>query len=269
MKRYFKLFAAFFQVAVRKEMAYRGAYLAGFVGFWIDNGAVFAKLYILTSSFALLGGWNGSEVMVLYGLVMMSFAIGASFFFNLYRGLSGRIRSGEFDASLTKPIHPFLHEVLSSGFNLAYISHFSLALIILLLALSDLGYRFTAGSVLFLILAVTGASLLQAAILIAFSTMSFFTVGSNPLADFLMWNLYEFANYPLTIFPKALQFIITFVLPYAFISFYPAAALLGKDIPAGYPACLPYLSPLAGLLLFLLSIRLWNWGLKNYKSTGS
>lgn len=269
MKHYLKLFTAFFRVAVRREMAHRGAYLAGFFGSWVDNGAVFVTLYILISSFEVMGGWNRSEVMVLYGLFLISFSIGASFFLNFYQGLSGRIRSGEFDASLTKPIHPFLHEVFSSGFNTAFISHFAISLIIILIALSNLDYPIAGGNVLFLILAVTGASFIQAAILIAFSTMSFFTVGSNPLADEVMWNMYDFADYPITVFPKAIQFILTFILPYAFMSYYPAAALLGKDIPASYPAFLPYLTPAVGLLVFLLSILLWNWGLKNYKSTGS
>ena len=76
-------------------------------------------------------------------------------------------------------------------------------------------------------------------------------------------------NYPITIFPKAIQFILTFLLPFAFLNFYPASALLGKAIPQGYPAILPFLSPLVGALVFALSVLLWNWGLKHYKSTGS
>lgn len=269
MKHYARLSWEFFKVSFRSQAAHRAAFLAGMVGQWISYGATFATLYLMTTSFDLLGGWNGSEVMVLYGLSLMSYAIGAAFFFNFSTSLSRRIRSGEFDASLTKPIHPFLHEVFSGGFNIGYISHFSVSLIIVILALANLEYRVTVGSVLFLALMVLGASLIQAAALIASSTMSFFTVGSNPLADFLLYDVKEFTNYPITVFPRGIQFLLTFVLPFAFLNFYPAAALLGKAIPQGYPAVLPYLSPAVGLLLFFLSILLWNWGLKHYKSTGS
>lgn len=270
MKHYLKLFAAFFRVAVRREMAYRGTYLAGIVGQWIGYGATFSSLYILISSFDVLGDWNGAEVMVLYGLALMSYAIGASFFYNFSADLSDRIRSGEFDGSLTKPIHPFLHEVFSSGYNVGYISHFTISLIIIIMALSSLDYRPTAGSILFLILAVIGASLIQAASLVAGSTMSFFTVGDNPVMDILLWDVKDFtSNYPITIFPKGIQFILTFILPFAFMNFYPAAALLGKEIPEGYPAILPYLAPIVGIVVFALSVLLWNWGLKHYQSTGS
>lgn len=269
MRDFGRLFSSFFKVALRREMAYRGTFLAGIIGQWISYGATFLGIYIMVSSFDILGGWNGSEVLMLYGLSVMSYAIGASFFYNFSNGLTGRIRSGEFDASLTKPIHPFLHEVFSAGYNVGYISHFTVSLFVMVAALSSTDYDFTAQSLMFLILSVLGASLIQAAALIASSTMSFFTVGNNPIADFLLWDVKEFTNYPITVFPKGIQFVLTFILPFAFMNFYPAAALLGKPIPEGYPAILPYLSPLVGALVFALSILLWNWGLKNYKSTGS
>ncbi len=269
MRDFWRLFSSFFKVALRREMAYRGTFLAGIIGQWISYGATFLGIYIMVSSFDILGGWNGSEVLMLYGLSVMSYAIGASFFYNFSNGLAGRIRSGEFDASLTKPIHPFLHEVFSAGYNVGYISHFTVSLFVMVAALSSTDYDLTVQSLMFLILSVLGASLIQASALIASSVMSFFTVGNNPIADFLLWDVKEFTNYPITVFPKGIQFVLTFILPFAFMNFYPAAALLGKAIPEGYPAILPYLSPLVGTLVFALSILLWNWGLKNYKSTGS
>ena len=274
MKDFWKLFSSFFTVALRRQMAYRGTYFAGIIGQWISNGATFLGIYIMVSSFDLLGGWNGSEVLMLFSLSVMSYAIVASFFFNFATGLAGRIRSGEFDASLTKPVHPFLHEVFSAGYNVGYISHFTLSLVIVIVALSSVTYIPTVQRVLFLISAVLGAALIQAAALIASSVLSFFSVGRNPIIDFLLVDMKEFTNYPITnypitIFPRGIQFVLTFILPFAFMNFYPAAALLGKSIPEGYPAILPYLSPLVGALVFALSILLWNWGLKNYKSTGS
>lgn len=269
MRDFWRLFSSFFRVALRREMAYRGTFLAGIVGQWIGYGATFLSIYIMVSSFDVLDGWSGSEVLMLYGLSVMSYAIGASFFFNFSSGLAGRIRSGEFDASLTKPIHPFLHEVFSAGYNVGYISHFTVSLVIMVVALFSISYAPTVQSILFLISGVLGASLIQAAALVASSVMSFFTVGNNPIADFLLWDMKEFTNYPITIFPRGIQFVLTFILPFAFMNFYPASALLGKAIPEGYPALLPYLGLPVGALVFALSVMLWNWGLKNYKSTGS
>lgn len=269
MKDFWRLFSSFFKVALRREMAYRGTFFAGIIGQWIGYGATFLGIYIMVSGFESLGGWSGPEVMLLYGLEIMSYSIAASFFYNFGRSVTRRIRSGEFDASLTKPIHPFLHEMFSAGYNVGYISHFTLSLVIIAAALASLSYTVTVENLLFLLLALMGATLIQAATIIASCTVSFFTVGNNSIVDFLLWDTKEFINYPITIFPRGIQFVLTFILPLAFMNFYPAAALLGKTIPEGYPAILPYLSPLVGALVFALSIILWNWGLKNYKSTGS
>lgn len=269
MRDFWRLFSSFFRVALRRELAYRGTFFAGIVGQWVGYGATFISLYILAYNAQLLGGWNSAEILVLYSLSLMSYAIGASFFFNFSTGLSRRIRSGEFDASLMKPIHPFLHEVFSAGYNVAYISHFSISFVILVAALYHLEYTPTLWNVFYLALMVLGAALIQAAALIASSVMGFFTVGRNPIADFLLWDMKEFTNYPITIFPKGIQFVLTFLLPFAFLNFYPAAALLDKPIPDGYPPILPFLSPVVGVLVFVLSVLLWNWGLKHYKSTGS
>ena len=105
--------------------------------------------------------------------------------------------------------------------------------------------------------------------LVASSVMSFFTVNENPVLDFLLFNVKGFTNYPITIYPKAIQILLTFILPFAFINFYPASLLLGKAVPEGFPAVLPYLTPVVGIICFTLSVLLWNWGLKHYKSTGS
>ena len=209
MKDFWRLFSSFFKVALRREMAYRGTFLAGIVGQWISYGATFLSIYIMVSSFDFLGGWNGEEVLVLYGISIMSYAIGASFFYNFYNGLVGRIRSGEFDASLTKPIHPFLHEVFSAGYNVGYISHFTVSLVMMAVAFASLSYTPAVQDIVFLVLAVLGAALIQAAALIASSAMSFFSVGNNPVADFLVWDVKEFTNYPITVFPKGIQFVLT------------------------------------------------------------
>ncbi len=268
MKHHVKLFYSFFQVAVRREMAYRGTYLAGIVGQWVSFAATFATIYILVSSFGMVGDWNGAEVMVLYGMDKLAYALGASFFFNFSSGLSRRIRSGEFDGSLTKPIHPFLHEILSCGYNIGYVSHISISIIVLVIALSALQYHITLHGVLLILSMVVSGALIQGAAFIASSTWSFFTISDHSVLD-LMYDVRDFIHYPITIYPRGIQFILTFILPFAFMNFYPAAALLGKEIPTGYPAFLPYLSPVVGVLLFALSILLWNWGLKHYQSTGS
>ena len=268
MRKYMKLLGAFFRVTFRAATAYRSTYFAGIVGQWLGYGATFATLFILTTRFENLGGWTPSEVLLLYGLAVLSYCIAATFFFNPTTFLSSKIRSGEFDAALIKPLNPFVHEIFT-GINPAYVSHFTLSMAIIIYALITSGFHPSLWNITSMIFMVIGAIFVQAAALVASSVMSFFTVNENPVLDFLLFNVKEFTNYPITIYPKAIQILLTFILPFAFINFYPASLLLGKAVPEGFPAVLPYLTPVLGIICFTLSVLLWNWGLKHYKSTGS
>lgn len=268
MKKYMKLLGAFFRVTFRTATAYRSTYFAGIVGQWLGYGATFATLFILTTRFENLGGWTPSEVLLLYGLAVLSYCIAATFLFNPTTFLSSKIRSGEFDAALIKPLNPFVHEILT-GINPAYVSHFTLSVAIIVYALITSGFHPSFWNITGMIFMVIGAIFVQGAALVASSVMSFFTVNENPIIDFLLFDIKDFTNYPITIYPKAIQLLLTFILPFAFINFYPASFLLGKASPEGLPAVLPYLTPVVGIICFTLSVLLWNWGLKHYKSTGS
>ena len=73
------------------------------------------------------------------------------------------------------------------------------------------------------------------------------------------------AKYPITIFDPVFRFIFTFVLPIAFIAYYPSLVILRPDrIPL-----LTYLSPAVGILLFYLSYKFWMLGALKYDGTGS
>jgi ABC-2 type transport system permease protein len=206
-------------------------------------------------------------VLFLYAINILSYALAACLFFNPCTGLADKIRSGEFDSALTKPVSPFAHE-LYMGFNFAYVSHVTLSVAVMIFAVSKVGLEINLLSVLIFILMIIGAILIQAAILIAVSALSFFFVNGNP-AFGLVWRLKNFIHYPLSIFPLILQALFTFVIPLAFINFYPSAAILGKVDSVPFTPLLAYFSPLVGIICFVLSIVFWNWALSKYQSTGS
>jgi ABC-2 type transport system permease protein len=71
-----------------------------------------------------------------------------------------------------------------------------------------------------------------------------------------------FGNYPRTIFSKTFQTIISYVIPVSVIAFYPASALLGKDISGILPILL------VCMVFFILSLGVWKLMLSKYTSAG-
>jgi ABC-2 type transport system permease protein len=261
------IYGSFMKAAVRSQLAHRSAYWAGIVAQWLSYGATFGTLFIMTRTFKSLAGWAPEEILFLYSVYLLSYAIAASFFFNPCTHLAEKIRTGEFDSALTKPISPFGHE-FCMGFNFGYVSHITLSVGVIVFAASRVGLRLDLPGILFCILMFFGAVLVQAALLIFTSAFSFFLISDNPFFGILS-TIRDFVNYPLRIYPAAIQIVLTFIIPAAFINFFPAAAILGKDPGLFFPLNPAAATPLAGIVLFVLSVLFWNWALSKYQSTGS
>jgi ABC-2 type transport system permease protein len=81
----------------------------------------------------------------------------------------------------------------------------------------------------------------------------------------IMFRFKDFAKYPASIFNSVFKAIFTFVIPIAFVAYYPSLVLLQPDeVPL-----LTWLSPLIGLLFFFLSYAVWMLGVRKYDFTGS
>ena len=80
-----------------------------------------------------------------------------------------------------------------------------------------------------------------------------------------MFRFKDYAKYPASIFSGVFRIIFTFVIPIAFVAYYPSLVLLQPDnVPL-----LTWLSPLIGLVFFFLSYAFWMLGVRKYDFTGS
>jgi ABC-2 type transport system permease protein len=85
----------------------------------------------------------------------------------------------------------------------------------------------------------------------------------------LIYNTYRFTKYPLNLFGKGIQVFLTFIIPFAFASFYPAAFFLRKDEALLFGDALRYATPFVGIVLFGLAYKFWKFSLSRYESSGS
>ncbi|MDD4296883.1 MAG: DUF2461 family protein [Ruminiclostridium sp.] len=77
-----------------------------------------------------------------------------------------------------------------------------------------------------------------------------------------------FVHYPLSIFPSFIRVILTYILPWAIINYYPSMIILHK-VQTTEEFVLGILSPVIGILFFLLSLFIFNCGLRRYSGSGS
>ena len=104
---------------------------------------------------------------------------------------------------------------------------------------------------------------------VAFSCIQFVTKDATEFANAFTYGGAILTQYPLTIFPKELMRSLTFVVPVAFVNWYPCLYLLGRDDPFGMPSWLQLFSPVAAASMVGAALLVWRAGVHRYTSTGS
>jgi ABC-2 type transport system permease protein len=94
-------------------------------------------------------------------------------------------------------------------------------------------------------------------------TTAFWLVRVENIAE-LLTAIYETGRFPVTAFGTGIRIALTFIVPIAFLTTFPAAALLGILDPI-YLA----LAPLIAALLMLASRAFWRFALRSYTSASS
>ena len=62
---------------------------------------------------------------------------------------------------------------------------------------------------------------------------------------------------------------MTFVIPLAFVNWYPSLYILGRSASSTLPQWLEFASPVAALVMVLVTMTSWRAGVRHYTSTGS
>jgi ABC-2 type transport system permease protein len=131
-------------------------------------------------------------------------------------------------------------------------------------AMLALGILWSPLKVLALLLSVVSGTAIFIALFLIPSIAGFWIMDSAISLASVFYLVNQFAKYPLNIYPRAILLVLTWLLPYAFASYYPASYLLGNE--AGR---LVWAGPLVAVTLLFVGYRFWLFGLRRYASTGS
>jgi ABC-2 type transport system permease protein len=163
-----------------------------------------------------------------------------------------------------RPVSPALQVVTQSA-SIHGFGTLALGLGILSGASAELGFAWTPARLLFLTETVLASTVLIGSVHYATNCVAFWNAGASSAFPFLVAHCSEFAKFPTTVYGRFLQIALTWVLPLAFVSYYPGATLLGKPEVSPW---LGYATPLAALAIALVAGLIWRLGLRRYQGTG-
>ncbi|MDD2943131.1 MAG: ABC-2 family transporter protein [bacterium] len=255
----------YFLQFLKASMVYKADFFASvFAGILSSaSGLIFVLALIDGKVVPALAGWSRAEVLLIYGFSMVASGLFSMVSRNIY-GFSERyIIEGEFDRVLLRPLNS-LAQVVFDAFHLEGLGTAIFGAVIVSIFARDAGLRFSPATCLWLVLAaISGAVILMSVFVILAATAFHFEdrIGIAPP----FYNLITFARYPAEVYSRRMQFFLSFIVPFAFTSFYPVAVLLGK----GEYAWLGWFTPLVALCCALLAGAFWRFGVSRYMSTGS
>jgi ABC-2 type transport system permease protein len=80
-----------------------------------------------------------------------------------------------------------------------------------------------------------------------------------------VFNLMQFGRYPLTIYDAWIRFTLSFVIPFAFATFYPTLRFLKHtELERWFWGV-----PAVAAITLTIALAVWNAGTRRYHSTGS
>ena len=259
------LYWHFVRLRMRERMEYRGAYLLGIGAQVIGWGGDYAVIAVLLQRFPALNGWTLPEIVFLFSLELFTYAVAASLVYSAMTQLDTLVAEGTLDTYLVRPLDPLAH-LAARWYNPGHAAHLAIAAAFLVWSVGHVDISWSAPAALYFALAVVGAVCLQAAFLLVLGSLSFVWVRASH-AFVLYFTVKSFVSYPVTLYGVAVQWLLTLVVPLAFVNFYPAALLLGKD-GGVLPPPLLWAAPLVGPCALLAASRFFCAGLGRYQGAG-
>jgi ABC-2 type transport system permease protein len=254
-------------IAIRASMAYRTSFamltLSQFVVTFID----FAAILVMFSHVSSLGGFGLAQIALLYGVSSLGIGVADLLVGNCER-LGRKVRDGSFDVMLVRPA-PALVQVATDAFSLRRLGRIGQGLVVLVWSLGSLHVAWTFEKAAMLAVSVGCGVLIFSAVFVLGGAFQFWAHDSAEVANAFTYGGNYLTSYPLTIYPSEVVKAITFIVPLAFVNWYPVLFVLGRDVPGDLPDGLRFAGPVAALVMCTLAMAVWGSGMRRYQSTGS
>jgi ABC-2 type transport system permease protein len=251
---------------VRSQLEYRASLAMQIFASALLTLLDFVMILVLFENVPELGGWTVQQVALLYGIAGIAFALSDLIVGHLDL-FPQMIRDGTFDQILVRPL-PSLLQVVASDFSLRRLGKILQAVVVLIVALAAADVEWTLGRAAMVPLAVASGTLIYTGVWIALATIAFWIVDAIEFVNAFTYGGNFLSGYPITIFGRWLRNLVLFVIPIAFVSYFPALYVLDRPDDLGLPEALRYLSPVVAVLTAIVAMLVWENAVRHYRSAG-
>ena len=247
---------------IKSQIEYKVSFIMDALSQFFIFFTYYFVIIALFDKFSNIRGFNVYEVLLCFSIVHFGYAFTETFFRGVDK-FENLIIDGSLDRFLVRP-RGILFQVLCSKISLIKAFRMLQAVIIMVIAIVNLDVTWNISKVIVLVLMLIASVLIFFGIFVLTASYCFITVQGLEVKNVFTDGGKHLAQYPISIYRKGIAFVFTFIIPYAFINYYPLIFFLDKTNNILY-----MLSPLLVFLFLIPCLLSFKIGLKHYSSTGS
>lgn len=257
-----KLYLNSLALHLKSELEYRINFIISFLSQILIFFTYYFVILALFSKFNNIKGFTLYEVLLCFSIIQFGFSFNEVF----ARGIDKfdkLIIEGGFDRLLLRPKNLILQVFCSDG-DFVKVSRLIQSIIVLIIALINLKIEITFMKIICLILMLISSCVIFFGIFLLAASYCFITIQGLEVRNVFTDGGKHMAQYPIGVFKKGFVFFFTFIIPYAFVNYYPLLYFIGKKDNIIYA-----FSPLVVLLYLIPCFIVFYMGVKKYEGSGS
>lgn len=265
VKRYLRLYRALISQFFKMVLQSKVDFLMGLFGFFFTQITGILFLYLVFEQIPNLQGWSLEQLIFIYGFAQIPRGIDHLFTDNIWMVAWRLVVTGDFDRYMLRPMNVFF-QIIAEKLQPDALGELLVgAILVTYSAIKGVVVLDGAHIGLFLVSVLAGA-LIYTSIKLLFASLAFWIKRSGPFLQ-LAYSMADFAKYPTEIYAKALRFVITWVIPFAFVAYLPAGYFLNTGL-GNHPGVIGIECAIAAVF-WLIAYGVFRKGISIYESAGN
>ena len=265
IKRYLRLYKALISQFFKVVMQSKVDFLMGLFGFFFTQISGILFLYLVFEQIPDLQGWSLEQLIFIYGFAQIPRGIDHLFTDNIWLVAWRLVINGDFDRYMLRPMNVFF-QVIAEKLQPDALGELLVGTILVVYSAVKGVVVLDAVHIALFVVSVLAGALIYTSIKLLFASLAFWIKRSGPFLQ-LAYEMAEFAKYPTEIYAKALRFVITWVIPFAFVAYLPAGYFLGAGM-GNHMGVIAIECAIAAVFWFI-AYAVFQRGIRIYESAGN
>ena len=260
------MFWTYLHISFKGANKYRTNFWLGVLGICLSSFFQLFGAWVILNRIGSLNEWDLWQVSFMFGLWRIQYGVMFLLFGALWN-LERLIEDGTLDRLLVRP-RSILLQIPGTQFNIAGIGQIGFGVLAAVIGFSQSPPLWSWWTVPWIAILLISGTVIQLSIVMIANASNFMFVKVNAALRTVDRASWQINLFPLSAYSVALQVVLTFLLPWAFLVFYPAHLLAGRVEEVFIHSAFAYAAPLVATGFATIAFLSWKAGLGRYQGIG-